>query len=398
MEELVISYYWSSFWNSLKRKWKFILYFNSVALIFLIIFAFILPNRFDCTVTILPPEETSSPSLNNFLQNFSILSMYPTTKGMKSQIYLEILRSKELLRFLAKNDSIRQLSIFKNLDTFKIKKLLQSSINLDLKQSGLIICNISISTSFFPSKAEKQSVAFATACIAKKTIEALDTLLRSRLMVKARKKRLLIENTLEQKRIELDSIESELQSFREHNKLLSLDEQSQAVLNSAINIGSELAKAEIELQLALAEYEPTSPYIQALKDKVRKLRNQYERIQNGGILGTEAFAIPMKNIPLLLRKFTKIMRDQKVIEQVTVFLETQKYQEAIQEQTEISSIDVLDQPIIPIEPSSPRKSLYITLGFIISIIVSISIIFFQSFIKSIHPSSNNFQQPSIGVE
>lgn len=381
-EEAVMHYNFSDFIILLRRKWKFLVVVNIGSLILLIIIAFLLPNKFDCRVTILPPEETTPANLGNFLQNFSLFSLYPTSKGFKSQIYLEILRSNELLRFLAKQDSIRKLPIFAGLDTFKIQKILQNSINVDLKQSGLLIFNVSFSTTFFPSKFQKQNVAYSSAFIAKKTLEGLDTLLLSRLTSKARKKRLLIENTLVLKRKELDSIESELQTFREQNKLLSLDEQSQAVLTSAISTGSELAKAEIELQLALTEYEPSSPLIQALKEKVQTLRNQYDRIQSGGLLGTESFAIPLKSLPSLIRKFTVLMRDQKILEQVTVFLETQKYQESIQEQTEISSIDVLDQPIIPKEPSSPKKSVFLSIGFILSIILTLSILFIQSFRKN----------------
>lgn len=381
-EEAVIHYNFSEFTTLLKGKWKFLVAINICALIFLVIITFILPNKFDCRVTILPPEESTPANLGNFLQNFSMLSIYPTPKVFKSQIYLEILRSNELLRFLAKQDSIRKLLIFNGLDTFKIQKILQNSINVDLKQSGLLIFNVSFSTTFFPSKTQKQNVAYSSAFVAKKTLEGLDTLLRSRLTSKARKKRLLIENTLALKRKELDSIEAELQAFREQNKLLSLDEQSQAVLTSAISTGSELAKAEIELQLALTEYEPSSPLIQALKEKVQTLRNQYERIQSGGLLGTESFAIPLKSLPSVIRKFTVLTRDQKILEQVTVFLETQKYQESIQEQTEISSIDVLDQPIVPKEPSSPKKPVFVSIGLIISILVSLSILFIQSFRKS----------------
>lgn len=382
MKEVIIHYNITEFLSFLKRKWKFFLSFNIIALIVLIIIAFILPRRYDCTVTILPPEESSPSNLSNLLQNFAVLSLSQTTKSMKAQIFLEILRSKEIMRYISKQDSIRLLPMFENLDTFSIQKYLEKALNIELKQSGLLICNISFATSFFPSNSEKQKVAYSTAFVAKKVLEGLDTLLRSRLTSKARKKRILIENTLSQKRKELDSIETELQIFREQNKLLSLDEQSQAVLTSAINIGSELAKAEIELQLALSEYEPTSPFIQALNEKVKKLRTQYERIQNGGLLGTESFAIPLKSLPVLIRKFTNLMRSQKVLEQVTIFLETQKYQESIQEQIEISSADVLDPPIIPKEPSSPKKFLIITLGLFISIIISLFLILFQSFRKT----------------
>lgn len=381
-EDAVVHYNFSEFISLLKGKWKFLVVVNICALIFLVIFAFILPNKFDCRVTILPPEESTPTNLGNFLQNFSMLSIYPTSKGFKSQIYLEILRSNELLRFLAIQDSIRKLPIFEGLDTFKIQKILQNSINADLKQSGLLTFNVFFSTTFFPSKTQKQNVAYSSAFVAKKILEGLDTLLNSRLTAKIRKKRFLIEKLLSLKRKELDSIEGKLQAFREQNKLLSLDEQNQAVLTSAINTGSELAKAEIELQLALTEYEPSSPLVQAIKEKVQTLRNQYSRIQSGGLLGTESFAIPLKSLPSLIRKFTVLMRDQKILEQVTVFLETQKYQESIQEQTKISSIDVLDQPIIPKEPSSPRKSVFVLIGLIISIILSLSILFIQSFRKN----------------
>jgi len=132
----------------------------------------------------------------------------------------------------------------------------------------------------------------------------------------------------------------------------------------------------------LQEYEQSSPTVRIQKEKVANLKNQYNRIQSGGLTSTDEFSIPLQNIPNIIREYTNLLREQKILEQVNIYLETQKYQEAIQAQNDVSIIEQLDYAEPAIEPISPRLIPTTILGFVLSIFIGFGIVIFKSIRKN----------------
>jgi len=363
------------------KHYKFISVFTILTSIIIVGITYLLPHTYESKATLLPPEEIIGGNLTEFLRAFSNLPTFGSARATKIQLYYEMLKSKELSKFIAQKDEIKNSYLFKGLDTLKLQKIIYLSLNVDLRQSGLFVLSAKVSTGYFPSKKEKQEAAITSAKIVRLALEGLDTLVHTRISSRSKRKRILIEKTLEEKKVQLDSIENAIEEFQQKNKIIGLDEQSKAILSTAINIGSELAKAEIELSLYQSEYEPNSPYIKALKDKIQKLREQYIKVQSGGLTGTEAFSIPLEKVPALLRQYTNLIREQKILEQVTIFLESQKYTEMIQESTEIPGVDVLDTPTVPIGHSSPNRRIILIFTFLISFIASVAFVTYRAYKK-----------------
>lgn len=361
------------------RHYKFILLFTISVSIIVIAISYIIPHKYESKATLLPPEEIIGGNLTEFLRAFSNLPTFGSGRATKIQLYYEMLKSKELAKFVAQKDEIRKFDLFKDLDTLKLQREIYLALNVDLKQSGLFIISAVVPTGFFPNKAEKKEAARASATIVKLALEGLDTLVHTRISSRAKRKRILIEKILAEKKTQLDSIERAVEDFQRKNKIIGLDEQSKAILSTAINIGSELAKAEIEFSLFQTEYEPNSPYIKALKEKIQKLREQYEKVQKGGLIGNETYAIPLEQVPTLLREYTNLLREQKILEQVAIFLETQKYTETIQEATEIPGVDILDYPVVPTSHSSPNRKILLIFTVIFSFIFSLSIVTYRTY-------------------
>lgn len=364
-----------------KKERKFILLFNLAVLVLLFVVSYFIPHKYTSFATLLPTEESGSSGLSSFLQNFTNISFIGSRTSTKVQMYYEMLRSNELIAYTSQNPAVAKLPLLKGLDSTEIANLIYKGLDVNLRQSGLIEINFSLSTSFFPGKPQKTEVAKTSAIILKVVLETLDSLVRSRVSTRSHRKRVLIEELLADRKKQLDSIENALETFREKNKILAFDEQSQAILGSAIEIGAELARAEVDLQLALTEYEPNAPIVKSLQEKVQKLRNQYERVQSGGLTGKETFSIPLTKVPALVREYTSLVRKQKILEQVNLFLETQHSQETIQEQTEIPSVDVLDNPRIPEYQSFPNRPLMLLIAFILSFVFSVAFVIVRSIKK-----------------
>ena len=143
--------------------------------------------------------------------------------------------------------------------------------------------------------------------------------------------------------------------------MLTIDEQTKAIVSSAVGVGSELAKAQIELSAVQQEYQSTSPMVEAYRQKVNELQAQYNRVQSGGLTSTDKFSIPLQKIPVLARKYLNLMRDMKISEQINAYLESQRMQEAMQEARDVPVIQVLDKATAPKHRSSPKRSIMLIL-------------------------------------
>ena len=142
-----------------------------------------------------------------------------------------------------------------------------------------------------------------------------------------------------------------------------------------------MAKAEIDLNLKLQEYEANSPSVRLYREKLNNLKSQFQRMQSGGIGSSDEFSIPLKDVPALIRNYTNLVRSQKVLEQVNLYLHTQKYQEGIQEESDVPTVEVLDKATPPLRRFSPDRKQMVILAFIISSILALSIITAFAFYK-----------------
>lgn len=344
--------------------------------VFSILLTFVIPSRYCADASIVPPESnTSSGGLSSYLQALSgNISLGGLASDNKSVILTEYLQSREIAKFIYDSLDFKNNKFFKDLLLTESYELITESITSKANRSGLVLIESEFSTGFFPSAADKQLAAKMSADIANYAIKGLDHLTRTKSVSKARKKRMYIEKILIDKKKILDSIDLRLQEFQRANKVMAIDEQAKAIIESSANLGAELLKAEHELAMRKLDLQPSSKEVKAMEESVAKLRSQYLQIQNGGILGSSDYSIPLHKLPDLFKEYTSIIRDKKILEQVNAYLEAQKYQEAIQEQSDMPVIEPLDRAIVPIKRDSPSKTMAVLLGGFVSFCLSLSLV------------------------
>lgn len=373
----------STVYNLVKYHKK--VFFIIVGVITLIvgIYSFILPEEFESTATIIPPEDAGTVGgLTSFLQTLSGgISIGGVNQPSRIQLFQEYLKSREVAKTIVDTLKLRNHPWFdvpnEELLYWNVSQLLK----VEIKRSGLIQITTRIATPYFSSKKDEEEAKKLSADIANAAIASLDILNQRKTISKAKRKRQFIERMLIEKKAVLDSIDTQLELFRQKNKIIEIDEQSKVILGSAVTVGAELAKAEIEFSLKQQEYEPNSPMLKPYKEKVDNLRKQYQKIQRGGISSGDDFSIPLNEVPTLIREYTNLMRDQKILESVNMYLETQRYQEAIQEQSDVPTVEPLDKAHPPMLRASPNRKIMILLAFLVSSIFTVTGIIIYGFRK-----------------
>lgn len=369
----------------IKFNRRFIALFILVFLVVVIGYSFIQPHKYEAYATLLPPEEKGGSSgLGSFIQSVSGgggLVLGAMGKGNKSQVFKDILQSRTVAKYIADKLDLYNDPRFASPSKEMIYDHIRALITIEVDNSGLVTVAATSSTPYFPGRKDMDSAAVISAKIANTAIEGLDFVLREKNVSSSRKTREYIEGELIGYRKKLDSMERELEVFQSANKVLGLEDQISALVNQAITIGTELNKAIIDLTLAEQEYSYDSPKVKAYKQAVEKLKTQYEKVQSGGLIDNDEFSIPLKNVPELLREYTNLVRDIEIIEKVIIYLETQRHQEAIQEERDIPVVEALDKAYTPQFRAAPNRKLMLVLGFFIATFLALLIIVVRAYIK-----------------
>jgi capsule polysaccharide export protein KpsE/RkpR len=201
---------------------------------------------------------------------------------------------------------------FQNFTDLQIYDFLKQSIVIEVDKSGAIYISGITSTDFFPTE-EKQSKAkkFASE-LANLAVKGLDKVIRERSVSSARRSKEYIETQIVDYRVKLDSVERALEVFQKDNNVLAIEEQTKAIVSQAIDVGTQMAKAELEYNLAQIELREKSPKLEFYRDQYELLKNQYQKIQNGGITDKETFNFPLNSVPRLIREYTDVFRQRKI--------------------------------------------------------------------------------------
>ncbi len=376
-----------TFTNIIKLWWlnkKIIIIILIFAFVFSLALTFILPSHYSADASIVPPESNNSgQGLSSFLQSMSGgISIGGIGADNKSLLLTEYLQSRELAKYIYDTLKLKDNPIFKDVILVDAYDMIIETITTKANRSGLVLLRTDVPTGYFPNSKDKENAAQLSADIANKAIEGLDYLTRTKNVSKARQKRIYIEKILVDKKIVLDSLDNRLKQFQKDNKVLAIDEQAMSIIESSAQLGSELLKAEHELALKKMDLQPNSNEIKVLEESVKKLRSQYIRIQNGGILGGSDFSAPLSKMPDMFKEYSSIIREKKILEQVNAYLESQKYQEAIQEQSDMPAIEALDKAYVPHKRKSPSRTMAVMLGSIIAMAFTLSIIVYKNVYKN----------------
>jgi len=346
-------------------------------IILVMAYSFIMPYTYSAETSVLPPTKDSpTGGLSSFIQSFTGgLSLPGVSQSDQSKLFGEILYSRSVIEHIIEGLSLRSFPKFAKMKREDLELFVRSSIDINVDKTGIIYVYSIYKTSFFPSEEDKLKAAEISSRMANLAVEGLDNVIKNRTMTNAKKSREYIQSELVGYKFKLDSVATAIEQFQLKNKVLAIDEQTQAIVAQAVEVGSLLVQAELELNLAKLQYSTASPQISYYENQVNLLKEQYSKIQYGGLTPGDAFSIPLDKVPTLIKEYAELFRERKILEQVIMYLETQKHQEAIQENRDVPVIEVLDKAIPAEKKTSPQRALMAVLSIFLTLLfVSLGII------------------------
>lgn len=353
-----------------------------VASILVLITAYILimPQTFTSYATVMPPESSSGGGLSSFLANVgSVIDLGAGRADNKSLVMKSVLQSRSVAEKVNSKLNLKENPTFKKLKDKDIIKIIPNIIFPEIDKSGIITVSASIATGYLPNEKEKENAAKLSSDIANAAIESLNEVLIEKNNSSAKKSRMYVESEIVKYEKQLDSVSKELEKFQMENKVLALEEQTQAIVSQAIELNTELTEMKTKLNLAKIQYSANSPQVESYEKQVAFLQEQSLELQRGNT-GDE-FAIPLSQVPSLTREYLELFRDKKIITNVISYLETQKHQEAIQEEKNIPIVEVLDKAITPEQRSSPKRAMILIVSVFITTISVVGVFILLTYIE-----------------
>ncbi|MFM8438363.1 MAG: hypothetical protein ACKOAX_07800, partial [Candidatus Kapaibacterium sp.] len=216
-------------------------------------------------------NETKSNPMSSLLGGMPAFITGGATGGAGSLLSMaEILQSRTNAEFIIRTCGLDTISPFRDASPEERRLAVLEALTVDTKRtSGVMSVTCALRTSFFPSAAEQQRTAELTARMCNAAIAGLDSANRLKTTSTARKTRLYIERVLATNRIRLDSLQTTMIAYQKEYHIFTPEKQAEALVSSAVTIGTELAKAETELRLGREQFQENTPYVRALESKVK---------------------------------------------------------------------------------------------------------------------------------
>jgi uncharacterized protein involved in exopolysaccharide biosynthesis len=329
-------------------------------LVFGILVGFLLPNEYQSTAQLMPPDSHSSSGMA-MLAALTAKTSEGTGNGLgaiagdlldgqsSGALFVGILRSRTLQDRLVHRFDLNRVYRIRLEEDARMKLANNTGLSEDHK-SGIITITVIDND---PKRA---------AAIGQAYVEELDRLVSEVSTSAAHRERVFLEERLRAVKLELDQASHDFSQFASKNTAINIPEQGKAMVVAAATLQGQLIAAESQLKGLEEIYTSNNVRVRSMQARVSELRHQLENLGGDTSGKTDEVATgslypSIRELPLLGVTYADLLRRTKIQEAVYETL-TQQYElSKVQEAKEIPSVKVLDAANVPEKKVFPPRSL-----------------------------------------
>jgi tyrosine-protein kinase Etk/Wzc len=350
-----------------KRK-MLIVKICSVAIVASVIISLILPNVYSATAKVLPPQKETGGGLSALLgQAGGLAGLAAGGLGGGSDLYIGILKSRSVADAV-----IQRLDLTKvyKADTFEAaRKSLDGAVKVQAGKDGII-------SIVAEDKDPKRSALLANTFVD----ELGKTTIRLNLS-KAGTERSFLEKRLDLVKKDLKTAEDDVKSFAQSNKIVQVDSQAKASIESIARLKAELASKEVQLAVVSSNQTAQSLEVKAIETGIRRLKGELGALAGSGSGGE---GIPsIGNVPGVGLEYSRKLRELKTQEAIFEQLTKQYEMAKLNEAKDSSSFQILDQAVVPVKKSKPARAIIVILATVTAFFVSVFAVLVQEYLTKV---------------
>lgn len=357
-----------------KRK-KLIFCITVTIALLSVIYSLTLKSSYTATARILPPQRDAGSGLSALLgQAGGLAAMAGGLGGGLSDLYVSILRSRSVA-----DDVIKRLDLitkFKAKNDEAARNRLANKIRIQAEKNGIITI---VAVDGEPKQAAELANTF---------VEELGKTTVRLNLAKVGTERLFLEKRLELVKSDLKKAEEELKIFAQNYKVVQVESQAKASIEGIVKLKAELASKEVQLSVLRSYQTDESPEVKTLMTAIKRLHFEINKLAG---TSSDGDGVPsIGTVPSVGLEYTRKMRDVKVQEAVFEQLSKQYELAKLSEAKDSSTIQVLDAAVVPIQRSSPKRTLMVIISTISGFFCSIFSILLLEYLSKL-PECNKLK-------
>jgi len=345
-----------------ERK-RLVIWITTVFACSAIIVSLLLPKSYKASVTLLPPQQSSSvgASLMSQLGNLGgMAALAGGSLGIKNpnDMFVAMLKSRTVEDAMVRRYSLAQEYRSRYLSDARVA--FESHVKIDGSgKDGLIHISVEARD---PNRAAELANGY---------VEQFRSLSEHLAITEASQRRLFFQKELEQAKNNLANAEEALKETQQKTGLIQLDSQSRALIESAAMLRAEISAREVQIQgMQTYATSENAQLVQAQRE-LDGLRAQLAKLGGSGSDGTDEFIVPKGKVPQAGIEYLRKIRDVKYNETIFEILARQFEVAKLDEAKQGALIQVVDTAIPPDRRSFPKRALIVIVATFAGLIIGI---------------------------
>ncbi|MGA8090036.1 MAG: Wzz/FepE/Etk N-terminal domain-containing protein [Terracidiphilus sp.] len=361
----------------LERK-RLILAITGAFAVIAVIISFVLPARYTASVTLLPPQQSSSLSsmLASQLGGLgSISSLAGSSLGIKNpnDTYVAMLRSGTVESAMVQRFNLMNEYHSRTLTDACMAFGQHTTINGSGKDS---LIHISIEDKD-PHRAFEMANGY---------VEEYQRFSRSLAVTEAAQRRLFFEQQLLQAKDNLATAEEALQKTEQATGVIQLDAQARGLIESAAVLRAQISAKEVQIQ-GISTYATTdNSELFLAKQELNTLEKQLAQLGGSNKPQNDEFILPKGRVPQAGLEYVRSLREVKYQEAIFEIIARQFEAAKLDEAKQGSLIQVVDHATLPDKRSFPQRSLIVVMSTTIGFIFSIMLVIWLAYLARLEES------------
>lgn len=333
-----------------RRKWLIL----GCALLFGIaaaIFSALQPRLYKATATLMPPQQEQSGS--SLLNQLGALSAFAGASlgHTSTDLYLSILQTNVVAEGMV--DQFHLMDAYNIHDREGAAGMLRHRSKFTSSKDGLIQVNVEDKD---PRRAAALASGYARELFNQNNRIAIGS---------ASQRRLFFQRQLDEEKERLADAEVALKQTQQTTGVLQLSGQAANVLRQEAELQANITNHEVQLAALLSSSTEQNPEVVRVRTELSGLRAQLTAMQKGETGQT----LSQAQLPTAGMEYVRKERDVKYHETLFELLARQLEAARIDEAKASPTVQVLDPPTVPRQPSWPRPKLFILIGLFLGVVV-----------------------------
>lgn len=366
----------------LVKRMRLILFTTIIAAFVAVGYSLMLPNIYTATAKVLPPQKEGG-SLSAALGQLGGLAAVAGLGGGfggSAELYVSILKSRSVSDAVIKQLNLMQEFKAKTQDD--ARSSYAATVKIQSGKDGLITI----------SADHKKPVMAAQ--LVNATVEELGRRSVQLNLAKVSNDRLFLEKRLVVVKQDLKKAEDEMKTFSQKNKVVQVDAQAKASIEGVAKLSAELASKEVQLSALRSYQTDESPEVKALLATTAQLRNGLSRLSGSSGNGEGIPAVG--SVPGIGLEYARLMRELKTQEAIFEQLTKQYEVTKLNENRDTTSLQILDDAVVPDRKSKPKRSMIVVLATVTAFFASVFAAFILEYFEKMGPEDRQRWQDITG--